>query len=66
MPIRRDVDVPGRFKARWLRNFKFIEGVQQQITHIFRDGNQAANFMMNANGGRPIRGVDFGFVLLFW
>lgn len=32
-----------------LRMLRFIKGVQMRVSHIYREGNQAADFMANAD-----------------
>ncbi|XP_057786559.1 uncharacterized protein LOC131004004 [Salvia miltiorrhiza] len=43
----RSSAVPWRFKASWNNILEMLEGFSLQVTHIFREGNKAADIMAN-------------------
>lgn len=47
--IRRDTEVPGWLKTRWLRALEFSKEMQLRVMLVFREGNQVADFMASSN-----------------
>ena len=41
--ITRSLEVPWKFKSRWIRTLGMIDHMQFRVSHIFREGNAAAD-----------------------
>ncbi|XP_057803701.1 uncharacterized protein LOC131019033 [Salvia miltiorrhiza] len=41
----RSLNIPWRFKARWIQALSYAAAISYQISHIFREGNRIADYL---------------------